>query len=103
AFTFASEDNDEFDGERELVSCRGDFPVVLSTSTFADFKTLELPKGSGMLKGILTRDFYDEFFTIYLNSPQDLHFSEESRCDPLNLDCGMAAVTGSRVLFREDF
>src|SRR5690606_4030380 len=50
AFTFASEENDEFDGERELVSCRGDFPVVLSTSTFADFKTLELPKGSGMLR-----------------------------------------------------
>lgn len=49
-FTFASEDNDEFDGERRLESCNGDFAVVLSTSTYSDFKSLQLPQGSGSLK-----------------------------------------------------
>ena len=103
SFTFASENSDEFDGEREIVSCDGDFPTVLSTSTFASFKTLELPKGKGSLRGILTRDFYDEFFTIYLNSPQDLDFKEGERCDPEILDCGTALSAGSKVIFREDF
>ena len=102
-FTFASEDNDEFDGERELVSCDGDFPVILSTSTFASFKTLELPNGSGSILGILTRDFYDDFFTLYLNAPQDLKFSEAGRCDPPSLDCGTVLNEGSKILFKEDF
>lgn len=102
-FSFASEDNDEFDGEREVVSCSGDFPFILSTSTFADFKSLRLPTGSGSLKGILTRDFYDEFFTIYLNKAQDISFSESARCDPPNLDCGLSQSVGTRVLFKEDF
>ena len=102
-YTFASEDNDEFDGERELVSCNGDFPFILSTSTFADFKSMRLPPGSGSVQGILTRDFYDEFFTIYLNSPQDLDLSEPTRCDPLSLDCGLSQSAGAKILFREDF
>ena len=102
-FTYASEDNDEFDGERLLESCVGDFPVILSTSTYADFKSLELPASSGSLKGILTRDFYDEFFTVYLNHPDHLIFMEENRCDPVLLDCGVSENHGSTVLFQEDF
>ena len=102
-FTFASEDNDEFDGEREVVSCNGDFPFILSTSTFADFKSLRLPTGSGSLKGVLTRDFYDEFFTIYLNHARDIDFSESTRCDPASLDCGLSQSAGTRILFKEDF
>lgn len=102
-YTFASEDNDEFDGERKVVSCNGDFPFILSTSTFADFKSLRLPTGSGSLEGVLTRDFYDEFYTIYLNSAQDIDFSESVRCDPLSLDCGVAQKAGTRIIFKEDF
>lgn len=103
AFSFASEDNDEFDGEREVVSCNGDFPFILSTSTFANFKAMQLPRGSGSLKGVLTRDFYDEFFTVYMNSPADIDFSEAERCDPPILDCGTPLNVGSRILFKEDF
>lgn len=102
-FTFASEDNDEFDGERHIESCVGDFPVILSTSTYADFKSLKLPSKAGSLQGILTRDFYDDFFTIYLNSPDDIDFTEEERCDPKTLDCGLATTTGNIILFEEDF
>ncbi|MGB7786902.1 MAG: DUF5689 domain-containing protein, partial [Salinimicrobium sp.] len=98
-FTFASEANDEFDGERLVESCNGDFPFILSTSTYADFKAFPLPKGSGSIEGVLTRDFYDDFYTIYLNSPADLDFSNSGRCDPAVFDCGKAETTGSKILF----
>ncbi|WP_424492572.1 DUF5689 domain-containing protein [Salinimicrobium sp. GXAS 041] len=101
--TYASEGNDEFDGERKVESCTGDFPFVLSTSTYANFKSLKLPVNSGSLQGILTRDFYDDFFTIYLNHPSDVHFDEEGRCDPETFDCGRATEAGKNVLFKEEF
>ena len=102
-FTFASEDNDEFDGERIVESCNGDFDFILSTSTYADFKGFKLSAGSGSLKGILTRDFYDDFFTIYLNFPKDINFKDDSRCDPEILDCGLAENIGEIILFQDDF
>ena len=101
-FTYASEDVDEFDGERLIESCNGDFPFILSTSTYADFSAFKLPSGSGSLQGVLTRDFYDEFYTIYLNSPNDISFTG-TRCEKAILDCGMAETLGSEILFYEDF
>ena len=101
--TYASEGNDEFDGERKVESCTGDFPFILSTSTYADFKALKLPVNSGSVQGILTRDFYDDFFTIYLNHPNDVQFTNTGRCDPETFDCGRAAATGKNVMFKEEF
>lgn len=101
--TYASEDNDEFDGERLVESCVGDFPFILSTSTYADFGALQLPTGSGSVQGILTRDYYDDFYTIYLNSPADIKFSANSRCDPREFTCGIASSAGSKILFEDDF
>lgn len=101
-FTYAGEDVDEFDGERLVESCTGDFPFILSTSTYADFSTFKLPSGSGNLRGILTRDFYDEFYTIYLNAPTDIHLTG-ARCEKETLDCGLAETSGSKILFSEDF
>ncbi|MDX1470207.1 MAG: DUF5689 domain-containing protein [Flavobacteriaceae bacterium] len=106
--TFASEDLDEFDGERILESCDVNRAVVLSTSTFADFKSLRLPSGSGYLDGILTRDFFDDFFTIYVNSPADIHFDSEERCDyepfPIagSINCEALSLRG-QVIYSEDF
>lgn len=102
-FSYASEDIDEFDGERRVESCIGDFPFILSTSTYADFKGMLLPAGNGSLKGILTRDFYDDFFTVYLNSPVDIDFDQNQRCLQEQLDCGLAETEGEKVLFSEDF
>ena len=102
-FTYASQDNDEFDGERLVESCTGDYPFLLSTSTYADFNMLKLPQGSGSIQGILTRDYYDDFYTIYLNTPADVNFSSTERCDPKELNCGKAYTTGSRILFEDDF
>ncbi|GAB2761430.1 DUF5689 domain-containing protein [Salinimicrobium soli] len=102
-FTFAAEDNDEFDGERLVENCEGGFPFILSTSTFADFSGFQLPAGSGSITGILTRDFYDDFYTIYLNSPNDINFSSAERCDRNTVDCGLTATTGKKVLFEDNF
>ena len=41
--TFAAEATDQFDGERNLESCADNASVILSTSTFSDFKGLTLP------------------------------------------------------------
>lgn len=103
AQTFAGEANDEFDGERQLESCSGDFPVVLSTSTYANFKALKLPDNTGSVRGILTRDYYDKFFTIYLNSFEDIKFTRRARCDVATFDCGLAGKPGRKVLFAEEF
>ncbi|WP_037374086.1 DUF5689 domain-containing protein [Salinimicrobium xinjiangense] len=102
-FTYASEDNDQYDGERLVESCTGDFPFILSTSTYSDFSSLKLPAGMGSLQGILTRDYYDKFYTIYLNSPADVKFTGNSRCDPKEFTCGLAAATGNKILFEDDF
>ena len=81
--TFASEPNDSFDGERTLESCDTGGSVILSTSTFSDFKGLNLPANRGSIEGVLTRDFFDDFYTIYINSPEAINFDNALRCDPL--------------------
>jgi hypothetical protein len=101
--TYAAEENDEFDGERLVESCTGDFPFVISTSTYADFAGLKLSAGSGNVQGILTRDFYDEIYTVYMNLPEDISFGNSSRCDPETYDCGLATSNGSKILFEDDF
>jgi hypothetical protein len=100
--TYASEANDEFDGERVLESCVSPRELIFSTSTFADFKGLLLPSGSGSLKGVLTRDFFGEFFTFYINSPEDVDMTGE-RCDPLVFSCGNAASPATSEFINVDF
>ncbi|WP_417557367.1 DUF5689 domain-containing protein [Mesoflavibacter zeaxanthinifaciens] len=81
--TFASETNDSFDGERLLESCETGSSVILSTSTFSDFKGLPLPANRGTIDGVLTRDYFDDFYTIYINTPEAINFDNDLRCDPL--------------------
>ncbi|WP_452220603.1 DUF5689 domain-containing protein [Lacinutrix salivirga] len=100
--TFASEDDDQFDGERNLESCVEGGSVILSTSTFSDFKSLLLPAGQGSIDAILTRDFFDDFYTIYLNSPEDINFDDGTRCDPDFFECDEASGGGA-AFFSEDF
>ncbi len=101
--TFAAETADEFDGERLLESC-GDSPsAVLSTSTFSDFKSLLLPQGRGTINAVLSRDFYDEFYILAINSPADIHFDSNERCDPIDLACGQSDAQGATILFEDDF
>ncbi len=99
--TFASEGSDEFDGERVLESCESGSSVILSTSTFSDFRFLNLPGGAGSISGVLSRDFFDDFYTLLINSPEDINFDQE-RCDPDLLFCE-GPSGGSTVIFEEDF
>ncbi len=101
--TFASEATDQFDGERILETCPDNATVILSTSTFSDFKALPLPMNRGSIDGVLTRDFFDSFYTLVINSPEDINFTNEERCDPTILDCGLASAEGPTTLFEDDF
>lgn len=79
--TFSGEEMDQFDGERRLVQCSDQRSLLMSTSTFADFKSILLPEGGGEIQGILTKDFFGEKPILKINSPRDISF-EHSRCDP---------------------
>lgn len=100
--TFAGEPEDEFDGERILESCDSGTSTVFSTSTFADFKGVLLPQGAGTIDGILTLNFFGEQFNIVVNDISTINLDGE-RCDPEEVDCGLASTTGSNVLFSDFF
>lgn len=103
--TFAGDPNDEFDGERSLESCDvTGASIILSTSTFADFKSLPLPSGQGSISGIFTRNFFGDTFNLVINTPEDINFGgEENRCDPLIVSCGTSSTVGATNLFSDDF
>lgn len=98
--TFASDAGDGFDGERKLEDC-GDSSVddfIFSTSNFADFKSLRLPKGSGSITGIILRNYQDDYDIISINDPSFINFDQE-RCDG---DGGGGSSDETEVL-SEDF
>ena len=101
--TFAAEPGDEFDGERNLESCASGLSVILSSSTFSDFKAIEVPQGRGYLDVILTYNYFGDTFNVVLNTPETIHFDSTDRCDPIEIDCGLATSTGSNVIFSEFF
>jgi hypothetical protein len=103
ASTYAGEGTDEFDGFRILESCDSGVSILLQTSTFADFKSLLVPQGKGTVKGVFSRDFGDDFNVFIINSTSDINFDNPQRCDPLELNCGLAATYGTTNLFYEDF
>lgn len=102
SFTFAGEPLDQFDGERTLIACANNQTVILATSTFADFKSIALPAERGTVSGILTRNFFGETFNLVLNDVDGISFDNTERCDPVEIDCGVADNAGAQVLF-EDF
>ncbi|MCM8569492.1 DUF5689 domain-containing protein [Gramella jeungdoensis] len=101
-YSFASNPADQYDGERQLESCETGETVLLSTSTFSNFKSLLIPEGSGSIEGILTRDFFDEHYVIMITSPDKLDMNGQ-RCDPVYLDCGDDTNEGTKMIFEENF
>lgn len=102
-FSFSGESMDQFDGERQIESCRDGATTILSTSTYSDFKSLLLPQSTGSIEGVLTRNFYDDFYIIIVNSPEDLNFEGEHRCDQEYLNCGDNITPGVEDIFQESF
>ncbi len=101
--TFAGETGDAYDASRFLISCDTDFTFGLMTSTFSNFKTLVLPVNKGSIKGVLMKNFRENDPVIVLNSPNDVDFTDTDRCDPVILDCGLAATAGTTDLVVENF
>ncbi|MBP2831115.1 choice-of-anchor J domain-containing protein [Aquimarina sp. U1-2] len=101
-FTLAAEPNDVFDGERILEDCTTRRSTILSTSTFADFKGVTLPRSQGSFTGILTKNFVGDTYNLVLNDPNGLIFDIDDRCDPLVLSCPVGEE-GSTIIFKEDF
>ncbi len=102
-FSFSGESIDRFDGERQIESCRDGATTILSTSTYSDFRSLLLPQSTGTIKGVLTRNFYDDFYVVIVNSPEDLKFEGDQRCDPEFLNCGNNTSPGIENIFQEGF
>ena len=102
SLTFAGEPLDQFDGERTLIACANNQTVILATSTFADFKSIALPVERGTVTGVLTRNFFGDTFNLVLNDLDGISFDNTERCDPVEIDCGVADSAGAQVLF-EDF
>ncbi len=101
--TFAGEATDEYSGLRTVESCVGNTSIMLETSTFADFKSLTVNRNKGNISGVLSRDFTDGFDVLLINSPTNIDFTDENRCDPVELNCGLLVSEASTVLFYEDF
>ncbi len=102
AKTYAAEPTDEFDGERILESCASGASVIFSTSTFADFKALQLPTGRGSLDGIFTYNFFGDTFNIVINDPTFINFDSADRCDPDVYECDQPSGGGSDI-FSQNF
>ncbi|WP_123912616.1 DUF5689 domain-containing protein [Hanstruepera neustonica] len=99
--TFAGEASDEFDGFRTLESCATNNTIPLQTSTFADFKSLQVDQGRGTIQGIYSRDFGDDFSVLVINSRADINFDSDERCDPNVLECG-GSIGTAQTIFSQD-
>jgi len=103
AKTYAGEPEDQFDGERILESCLEGNSIIFSTSTFADFKSVKLPIGRGSIEGIFTYNFFGDEFNIVVNDLSGVMLDGTERCDPIEVDCGVAPTTGDNILFSDFF
>lgn len=101
--SFSGEPEDEFDGERILESCRDVASIVFSTSTFADFSSVLLPRGRGEVAGVFTYNFFGDEFNIVVNGLEDLILDNPERCDPAEINCGISKKAGEQILFSEFF
>ena len=100
--TYAGEPSDDFDGERILESCATGSTTIFSTSTFADFKSQELATGRGTINAILTRDFFDDYFIVTVNSLDDIMLDDTNRCDPDIFSCD-GPSGGGTIFWSENF
>ncbi|MBQ0741555.1 hypothetical protein J9332_45505, partial [Aquimarina celericrescens] len=73
-----------------LESCATGRKIVLSTSTFSDFKGLKLSRKQGSFEGIVTKNLLGDTYNLALNDPTKLLFDNDTRCDPIVLECPVA-------------
>jgi len=100
--TYAGEATDEFDGFRTIENCESGATMTLQTSTFADFKSLQVAQQKGTITGIYSRDFGDDFSVLVLNGTTDVNFANADRCDPVILECE-GTTSSAMTVWEEDF
>ncbi len=101
--TFAGEPYDNYNGERNMIQCNTLLSTVLSTNTFADFKSNLITAKSGTIEAVFTKDFYLEKYVLVVNNPEALNFINEERCDPEFLNCEGEISSGNQIIFAENF
>jgi hypothetical protein len=95
--------SDDFDTQRTMLSCECIYNFsnfLLETSSFAAFKNIIMPSGSGSITGIITRDFSADNLVMAINTHEDVQFTNNlgDKCDIQTLD-----VSGLSSSFLEDF
>ena len=101
--SFSGEPNDEYDGIRYLFDCETTKSIRLQTSTYSSFKSTIIPSKKGSIDAILTKDYSSEFFVLTINTPSDISFADDDRCDPVFLECDSIIAGTSTMIFNEDF
>ena len=100
--TFGDPD-EQYDTQRVLESCiaRGSI-ISLETSSFSTFKFSPLPAGSFTINSVVSKTFDGSSLILVLNDKNDITVTSE-RCDPPEIDCGLANAEGVSVLFEDMF
>lgn len=102
--SFASEPYDKYNGERIIEQCDNLAKSFLFTSSYADFSTNPLPEDRFRMMAVLTRDSYSGEITFILNSPDDIEFVDQKRCDPVFFECPLLPERDIKdVLYYENF
>lgn len=89
--------NDSFDTQRTMEACEGfgKKTFLLETSSFASYKDLPLPNGTGTIQGIVSKTYNGSDFVLTLNDAADAPLTGAD-CEPLSLD-------DFTVAFEDDF
>ncbi|MDZ7612506.1 MAG: DUF5689 domain-containing protein [Flavobacteriaceae bacterium] len=101
--TYSGEKYDQYTGDREIVQCNNQLTTLLSTSTYASFKSSLISEKKGTLEAVLRKDYYGEKYILVINDPASISFDENERCDPSYYTCESNPSTGDKVLYFEDF
>ena len=79
--------NDSYDTARTMEYCDGFGYVnfILETSTFANFKQIPLPTGSGTIAGVINNNYNGSNLVMVLNDVNDVDMND-TRCTPLDIN-----------------
>ena len=102
-YTYSAEKYDQFQGERDLISCSTSERIVLSTSVYASFNRQQISKNMGSISGILSKSYNGRYFILRVNGTDAIDFNTQQRCDPVVLACEAAESLEENTVFAEDF
>jgi len=79
--------NDSYDTARTMEYCDGFgyANFILETSTFANFKNMPLPTGSGTIAGVINKNYNGSNLVMVLNDVADVNMND-ARCTPLDIN-----------------